>query len=144
VSLIEDIRDVERRVVERLRELEPLVREYRELEALAQRLGIGPTGLQGGAEAPERGREVPPARVALKRTPAKRTAARPRPRQGAGRPRTARAEQIVEVVGEQPGITVADIGRKLGVDPTSLYRLVRALTNEGAISKRGRQLHPAG
>jgi hypothetical protein len=40
VSVLDDFRAAEQRVAQRLKELEPAVAEYRELEAVAQRLGI--------------------------------------------------------------------------------------------------------
>jgi DNA-binding MarR family transcriptional regulator len=53
-----------------------------------------------------------------------------------------RREQVLAAVTKQPGITVRGIGTQLGVDPTSLYRSVRALENEGLIVKRDAELHP--
>ena len=40
MSVLDDLRAAEQRVAERLKELEPAVAEYRELEAVAKRLGI--------------------------------------------------------------------------------------------------------
>src|SRR5687768_7713494 len=39
-SVLDQFRTAEQRVAERLRELEPLIEEYRELEQVAQRLGL--------------------------------------------------------------------------------------------------------
>src|SRR3954462_320114 len=40
VSVLDDFRAAEKRVIQRLNELEPAVAEYRELETVAQRLAI--------------------------------------------------------------------------------------------------------
>jgi DNA-binding MarR family transcriptional regulator len=93
----------------RLKELEPLVEEYRQLRQLARRLGVDTSG-------------ATPRRVLAK------------PGQ--------RREQVLERVTAQPGVTIREIGRAMGVDPTSLYRPVRQLEAEGAIRKDGRHLHP--
>jgi DNA-binding Lrp family transcriptional regulator len=45
-------------------------------------------------------------------------------------------------VNERPGISVPELGRELGVDPTGLYQIVRRLETRGEIRKNGRQLQP--
>jgi MarR family len=54
-----------------------------------------------------------------------------------------RREQVLAVVGEHPGITVREIGERLGVDATGLYRVVKQLTDQGRLRKDGPRLHPA-
>jgi DNA-binding IclR family transcriptional regulator len=54
------------------------------------------------------------------------------------------AARLLGVVSSKPGATVAEIAAEIGVQPTSLYRLVRDLASEGALTKRGRGLYPAG
>jgi hypothetical protein len=124
MSLIEEVRDVEQRVLARLRELEPLVAEHRELTALAQHLGLD-TAQEPAA----------PAARAAGRKATKRPRSRP-----AGE---TREDQVLGAVRAQPGVTVAEVAKGLGVDATSLYRVVRKLTREGKLTKRGLQLHPA-
>jgi DNA-binding MarR family transcriptional regulator len=41
-------------------------------------------------------------------------------------------------------VTVAEAGKALKVDPTSLYRVVRRLEERGEIRKNGRQLEAVG
>ena len=53
-----------------------------------------------------------------------------------------RREQVLERVTAQPGVTIREMSRAMGVDPTSLYRPVRQLEAEGAIRKEGPRLHP--
>jgi hypothetical protein len=59
-------------------------------------------------------------------------------RSGAGN----RREDILRLVGEKPGVTINQLGKDLGVDPTGLYRPVRALVAEGKLDKQGPALHP--
>ena len=39
-------------------------------------------------------------------------------------------------------MTVADVGRELGVEPSSLYRVVRWLEQRQLVVKQDRELHP--
>jgi len=49
---------------------------------------------------------------------------------------------VLRLVGENPGITVREIGERLGVDATGLYRVVKQLTDEGRVRKEGVRLQP--
>jgi len=158
VSLIDELKGLEDRVAERMQELRPLVDEYRELEQVAQKLGVSsPTA----ADTPTpRSRSRAAAR---KRSGARSTnsSAATRAAAGTGRPsspapRTAgaspggaartrsngRRDQLLDMVNARPGITVREAGSELGVDPTSLYRIVHRLEQDGALQKRGRELMP--
>jgi transcriptional regulator with GAF, ATPase, and Fis domain len=144
VSVLEQFIDAEQRVAKRLKELEPMVAEYRELESIAQRLGI-----DGDAAAKaESGRPRRRARRAAaksSRAPGKAASSGPtraRPttrRRGPGQ----REQQVLELVRARPGITVAEAGKELGVDPTGLYRVVHRLEQRGDVVKTGRALEPA-
>lgn len=128
MSVLEQLEGFERSILERLRELAPLVREYQELRAVAERLGLDP-----GPDAPllapaQRTNGGPPSE------PRQRRLRRPGPER--------RQDQVLELIRRRPGITVADVARELGVDPTSLYRIVRRLEASGRIVKDGRRLHP--
>ena len=48
---------------------------------------------------------------------------------------------MLRIVGESPGITVREIGERLGVDPTGLYRVTKKLTAERRLRKDGPRLH---
>ena len=148
MSVIDELRGLEDRVAERMKELRPLVDEYRELEQVAERLGV-----ESSAAA-----DTAPARPARARRTTRR--ARPKARAGATRSVSAtatgtaasgtaaagrtngRSEQLLDMVKARPGITVREIGSELGVDPTSLYRIVHRLEKDGAVEKRGRELVP--
>jgi transcriptional regulator with GAF, ATPase, and Fis domain len=148
VSVLDQFRDAEQRVAQRLKELEPAVTEYRELEAIAQRLGIEatatPNGTSDSAPAPGRRRSSRVSTKSTRRDPKRTSAvkkARPRaPRSVAGE----REQQMLELVKKRPGITVAEAGKALGVDPTGLYRVVRRLEERGEVRKDGRSLQAVG
>jgi phage terminase small subunit len=154
VSLIDDLKGLEDRVAERMKELRPLVDEYRELEQVAQKLGVSPA--TAAAPTPR------PRAAARKRSRARSTnSSRATRGPGASRARTAappaaeaaaagtararsngRRDQLLDMVRARPGITVREVGSELGVDPTSLYRIVHRLEQDGALEKRGRELMP--
>ena len=169
MSVLDQLRDLERQVVGRLRELEPLVREYEQLRTAAGRLGVkydprpgdsdsdqkARTRRRRGARATPRSnasRRVPasassdsagrspkrPARSA-KSTGATRRAVRRRPAAAPGQ----RQGQMLELVTAHPGITVAGIAERLGIDATGLYRVMRRLTETGQIRKDGPRLYPS-
>jgi hypothetical protein len=53
-----------------------------------------------------------------------------------------RQEDVLRLVGENPGITVREIGERLGVDATGLYRVANRLTDAGRLRKDGPRLYP--
>lgn len=115
MSLADEARAVRQRIAARLRELEPMVREYEELRRVAAEMGLD--------DAPAR--PQPPA--------ASRS-------QSPGGPMAGR---VLDEIRSDPGQTVADYAKALGVPATSLYRPVRELTSAGVVVKRARQLYPA-
>ena len=128
MSVIDDLKGLEDRVAQRMTELRPLVDEYRELEQVAQRLGVTPAAPADTPSPPRRRRRARPSAANSAR----------------GRTRTnGRRDQLLEMVKARPGITVREIGSELGVDPTSLYRIVHRLEADGALRKRGRELLPS-
>jgi signal recognition particle subunit SEC65 len=152
MSVLDQFRDAERRVAERLRELEPAVAEYRELEDVARRLGLDVTKSQEAvAPSPPRQRRArrttKPARKASRRARsvasvkangAPDAAPRRTVAKGGGR-----GAQLLTLVQKRPGITVAEAGKELGVDPTGLYRVVKTLEQRGELRKNGRALEPS-
>lgn len=130
MSVIDELKGLEDRVARRMTELRPLVDEYRELERVAQRLGVTPSV---AADTPAR-----PRRRRRRAAPA----AKPKDGGAATGHRNGRREQLLAAVNARPGITVREVGAELGVDPTSLYRIVRRLERDGALQKRGRELLP--
>ena len=105
----------------RMAELAPLVDEYRELEQIANRLGLEVADGAGNGAGPR----LPDGRRGTVHVPAGQ-----------------RHRQFSELIRRRPGITVREAAHELGVDPTSLYRIVRRLVADGEVEKRGRTLHP--
>ncbi len=157
MSVLDDLRQAEQRLVARLRELEPLADEYQQLRAEADRLGL--TGDGGGdrdgdgdgaamdgdtTERPASGASGPrrsSSRPASRRAGSGAAAGRKR-RAGASRGGN-RQDDLLRLVAQSPGITVTQAGKELGVDPTGLYRPVRKLVADGKLDKQGAALHPA-
>jgi hypothetical protein len=110
----------------RLRELRPLVEEYRQLEQAANALN----GLDGGGSTTRRRGPGRP------RTTGRRRRGRPR---GSGK----RAIQAMELVSANPGITISELANKMGIKANYLYRVMPTLQKEGKVRKRGRGWHPA-
>ncbi len=125
-----DFLDTKRKeIAARLRELEPLVEEHRQLEAAAAALA----GLPQASSRTSAPRRRP------RRTAAASTAPRRR-----GRPRGSgtRALQALELVKAQPGIGTGDIAKAMGIKQNYLYRVLPALERDGKVSKRGRGWFP--
>jgi hypothetical protein len=80
------------------------------------------------------------------RTPAKpKPASTPRASASAPRARAGtRRDQLLALVTDQPGITLAQAAKQLGLkDATSLYAAARRLQDDGLVQKTGVELHPA-
>jgi transposase-like protein len=178
MSMLDQLRALEQQVQQRLRELRPLVAEYRDLEKVAERLGLK----RDDSEAAEAPSAKPAPRAASKAKPARSRATKPSARkspaskrraaaraskatpkakpkpaaatrraggESSARPRTAaapgrRQQDVLRLVRERPGITVAELATELGVDATGLYGVVRRLQSKGQISKDGTRLQPVG
>ena len=121
-----DFLEEERREIEaRMDELRPHVDEYHRLEAAAK-------ALAGAAARPR---------------PAQHAAHPPRAAAataGGGRPRGSgtRGNQALDIVREQPGITIPEIAEKMGIQQNYLYRVLPGLAQDGLVEKQGRGWHP--
>src|SRR4051794_36385891 len=142
MSVLDELREAEQRVAQRLKELEPAVAEYQELQEVAKRLGIDaaastPPATQRAARRRPRRRSTSGSATSA----ASAKATRRRSRNGATPGQ--RQQQLLDLVRTKPGVTVRDAAAELGVDPTGLYRVVRRLEERGDVRKNGRQLEPA-
>jgi hypothetical protein len=129
-------------IAARLRELEPLVDEYRQLEAASAALA----GLPGAAAAAAT--RAP--RTARRTRTAANRATTTRPRRSStsgrrGRPRGSgtRAIQTLELVKSKPGITIPEIASAMGIKQNYLYRVLPGLEKDGKVVKRDRGWHAA-
>jgi hypothetical protein len=111
----------------RLKELRPLYEEYLKLEKAQEALA--------GMDKPTRRRGRPPGST---NRPAAGNGRRRRRRRSGG----TRADQALEVVRQNPGISVSELGDKLGVTQKNyLYRVMANLQDDGAVRKEGRGFH---
>jgi hypothetical protein len=135
-----------------MRELRPLVNEYEELERVAQRLRVGTTAESNesqpaanttGRRRATRARSAGRGSISGQRGTARKPATARTASRAAGSSRAAqgqRRQQVLDLVKARPGITVRELGAELGVDPTSLYRVVHALEKDHVVTKQGREL----
>jgi len=121
--------DKRREIAGRLKELKPLVGEYQRLSVAAAVLdGVGRGGGPTASAAPKRPSAVRKPRAAGRR-------GRPT---GTGK----RAEQALDGVKAEPGITIVDLADRLGIKPNYLYRVLPQLAAQGLVEKRGPGWHP--
>lgn len=119
----------------RRRELEPLVEEYRQLEEAAAAL----QGVDGGtSSAPARSRGKTPTRSRRRSSPSNGTGRRGRPR-GSGK----RAQQALDLVAGQPGITIPELAKAMKIQPNYLYRVMPGLEQEGKVKRKDKGWYPA-
>jgi len=85
---------------------------------------------------------------AIRRAPgrprgSKSGAPKPGPRRRRRRGGT-RADQAVDLIAKQPGISASDVAKTMKIKPNYLYRVLGDLEKEGRVKKQGRQYYPAG
>ncbi len=116
---------------ERLEELKPLVDEYRRLEAAR-------AALDGAVVAPVNGHDGD---GAARNGDA--TGTNGRSSSGRSRPRgaTTRRQQALAVVQANPGVTIPEIARIIGIQQNYLYRVLPTLVEDHLVEKRGSGWH---
>ena len=124
------LEEKKREISARLKELRPLVDEFHRLEA-AQRALDG-VGDGGGATATATRRRT-------RRSSGGGTGRRGRPR-GSG----TRAAEALQIVTDNPGITIPEIAQKMGIQQNYLYRVLPGLEQDGKVRKEGRGWFPKG
>jgi CRP-like cAMP-binding protein len=117
----------------RLDELKPLVDEYHRLEAAERALA--------GAAAPSAPKARPKRAASSNGSGGSGgggggTGRRGRPK-GSGQ----RAQQALELVRSQPGITIPDLAEAMGIKQNYLYRVMPDLAEQGLVTKSGRGWH---
>jgi hypothetical protein len=120
-----DFLDEKRKEIQaRLKELRPLVDEFRRLEA-AERALSGVGAAAPAAAAPRR----------------RRSAQSSNGRRGRPRGSGTRASEALKLVGERPGITIPELAEAMGIKQNYLYRVMPTLSEEGKVTKSGRGWH---
>jgi hypothetical protein len=129
----------------RLKELKPLVDEYRELEAADKALsGLGKSA--GGTSAAAASSSsaspaAPAARRSTRRTSTRRAKSTGGARRGRPRGSGTRANQALDLVRDRPGITIPEMAQAMGIQQNYLYRVLPGLAEEGKVVKSGRGWH---
>lgn len=119
----------------------------RELKEEVSKLEAARSALVGARRGPGRPRgssatsSAPRAASAAAATPR-------RPRRRPGRPRgrrggNTRANQALELVRTQPGITIPQIAESLKIEPNYLYRVMPKLVADGHVTRDGQGWKPA-
>jgi hypothetical protein len=128
-------------IAARLRELEPLVEEHRQLQAAATALAGLPRAVRASRPAVRVARAAGRGRA----TAARATTRARKPAAGGrrGRPRGSgtRALQTLELVKAKPGITIPEIASAMGIKQNYLYRVLPGLEKDGKVVKRDRGWH---
>src|SRR4051794_8981983 len=118
------LEEKKREIADRMKELRPAVDEYERLDGALRALGAN-----SSAPSPRRA------------APAKRrgggSGRRGRPK-GTG----SRANQTLELVRADPGITIPQLAEKMGIKQNYLYRVLPGLEQDGLVRKEGRGWHP--
>ena len=124
-----------------VKEIDARIREVRtELE----KLEAARAALVGGRRGPGRPRgsttrTTRTTRRTRRTTTTPRRARRTRGRRGGA----TRANQALELVRKQPGITIPQIAKSMGIEPNYLYRVLPRLQQEGQIKRDGQGWMPA-
>jgi hypothetical protein len=156
IQIVTDFLDEKRQeITQRLKELKPLVDEFRRLEdAVAALAGLGGSSSSGGGAATatatattrRRGPGRPPGKA--KRAAATKAAAKPaaagKRRAGRRKGSGTRAAEALSFVQGQPGITIPELAAKMGIKQNYLYRVLPGLEQESKVEKKGRGWYPKG
>jgi sugar-specific transcriptional regulator TrmB len=119
-----DFLDEKRKEIQaRLKELKPLVDEYRRLESAERALA---------------GVEAKPAASTSRRS---RSTSSANGRRGRPKGSGTRALQALELVRARPGISIPELAEAMGIKQNYLYRVMPTLAEQGQVVKSGRGWH---
>ncbi len=112
----------------------------RELQDEVARLEAARSALTDGRRRPgrPRGTSARTTRARTGRRTVTRQAARPTRRGG-----NTRAAQTLELVSKQPGVTIPELAKAMGIQPNYLYRVLPRLASGGQVRRDGQGWHPA-
>jgi hypothetical protein len=141
-------------ITDRLKELRPLVDEFKRLEAAAAALaGVGGSSSSSTSTATAaparrgpgrpRGSGARKAAATATAAPAKAPKAAKR-RAGRRKGSGTRAAEARSFVQGQPGITIPELAAKMGIKQNYLYRVLPGLEQENKVEKKGRGWYPKG
>lgn len=130
-TLAEFVDNTVKEIDERLRELRD---EVSRLEAAHSALTRG----RGRPGRPRRSR----AGATGSRTRGRRSSTQTRPSTRRGG--NTRANQALNLVRKQPGVTIPELAKAMRIQPNYLYRVLPRLASEGQVRREGQGWHPAG
>jgi len=128
-------------VLDEAREL--VQKRLADLDEERQRLERALAELGGNSKPARRG----PGRPRGSSTSAKPSAApagNAAPRRRRRRKGGTRADQAVDLITKNPGISASDVAKTMKIKPNYLYRVLGDLEKEGRVKKDGRNYSPAG
>ncbi len=129
-----DMKTIQDQVHARMNELEILMEELSvEFEQLKRISGLLESSNGSTSPAPSR-----PRRRAATKAPAAAAPRAARPPRGGNR-----AQQALELIAAQPGLSAADLADAMGMKRNYLYRVLPALEKQGKVTKQGKGYHPA-
>jgi predicted Rossmann fold nucleotide-binding protein DprA/Smf involved in DNA uptake len=111
-----------------------------DLKQEVSKLEAARSALVGGRRGPGRPRAATTRATRRSSTTSTRRTRRSRGRRGGA----TRANQALELVRGNPGITIPQIAKQMGIEPNYLYRVLPRLQQEGQIKRDGQGWVPAG
>jgi hypothetical protein len=108
-----------------------------ELKEEVSKLEAARAALAGGRRGPGRPPGSSASAAPTTRRRAARRPGRPRGRRGGN----TRANQALELVRSQPGITIPQIAEALKIEPNYLYRVMPKLVEDGQVKREGQGWH---
>ncbi len=105
----------------------------RQLREEVRKLEAARSALVGARRGPGRPRSSSNGRRRSARRPG-----RPRGRRGG----KTRASEALQLVRDQPGITIPQIAENLKIEPNYLYRVMPKLVSDGQVKRQGQGWHP--
>ncbi|HEX3804107.1 MAG TPA: hypothetical protein VHV75_14815 [Solirubrobacteraceae bacterium] len=132
------VQDIDNRLKE-LKEEEARLLAAREALAGTARRGPGrpPRSASSASSASTAGSASSPSTSTRSRGGARRGPGRPRGRRGGN----TRSAQALELVRNQPGITIPEIATAMKIEPNYLYRVMPKLTSDGVVRRDGQGWH---
>ena len=127
------LEEKKKEISQRMKELRPAVDEYQRLEAAHRALeGVGADGPRTGGT-----RAAPARRRSGGAGGGGGDGRRGRPK-GSG----TRSKEALQIVTDQPGITIPEMAQKMGIQQNYLYRVLPGLEQDGQVRKEGRGWFP--
>lgn len=111
----------------------------RELKAEVSKLEAARSALMGTRRGPGRPRGSTNTPSSTRRRRTSRRPGRPRGRRSGN----TRANQALELVRSQPGITIPKIAEAMRIEPNYLYRVMPKLVSDKQVKREGQGWHPA-